>query len=332
MVHDQAFQPSNGAGGPPDAPSVCVFAPAPIVTVSVEHKPDGEDEIHIHAGGQGVWVARLLAKLGVDSVLCVTLGGETGALLRNLSVREGVRLASVGVTSSNGAYVHDRRSGERVAVATMPSGALTRHEIDDLYGLALMEGLAADMTVLTGPQDDHVVPDDMYRRLAGDLRANGRSVVADLSGGRLKAALAGGLHLLKVSDDELRRDGRLERAGSLPAAMDELRAEGADNVVVTLGDERSVALVDGSLHLIRAPAVEALDPKGAGDSFTAATVAALVSGAPMLGALGRGAAAGATNVARRGLASGRQEVVDALTGLVTVERISEDAKELACEF
>jgi 1-phosphofructokinase len=306
-----------------------VFAPAPIVTVSVELRSDGDDEIHVHAGGQGVWVARLLAKLGVEAVLCATLGGETGGLLRHLSVRERVRLASIAVAGSNGAYVHDRRTGERDAVATMPSSPLTRHEVDDLYGLALTEGLAADLTVLTGPQDDDVVPDDVYRRLAGDLRTNGRPVVADLSGRRLEAALAGGLDLVKVSDDELRRDGRLDRAGSLGAAIRDLAAAGADQVVVTLGDERSVALVDGVFHLVRAPTVEALDPTGAGDSFTAATVAALVSGAPLLDSLARGSAAGATNVARRGLASGRHEVVEALTERVTIEPLSDDAKELA---
>lgn len=328
-VRTANLQRTDRGGGPAGPPSVCVFAPAPIVTVSVELRSDGADEIHVHAGGQGVWVARLLAKLGVEAVLCATLGGETGGLLRHLSVRERVRLASVAVAGSNGAYVHDRRTGERDAVATMPSSSLTRHEVDDLYGLGLMEGLAADVTVLTGPQDDDVVPDDVYRRLAGDLRTNGRPVVADLSGRRLEAALAGGLDLVKVSDEELRRDGRLERAGSLGAAARDLADAGADHVVVTLGDERSVALVDGDFHLIRAPTVEALDPTGAGDSFTAATVAAMVSGVPMLDALARGAAAGATNVARRGLASGRHEVVDALTDLVTIEPLPDDAKELA---
>ena len=60
-------EPTDRGDGPAGAPSVCVFAPAPIVTVSVELRSDGDDEIHVHAGGQGVWVARLLAKLGISS-------------------------------------------------------------------------------------------------------------------------------------------------------------------------------------------------------------------------------------------------------------------------
>ena len=41
-----------------------VFSPAPQLTVTVEQGPDGPD-IHLHAGGQGVWQARMIASLGV---------------------------------------------------------------------------------------------------------------------------------------------------------------------------------------------------------------------------------------------------------------------------
>ena len=45
-------------------PSVCVFAPAPILTVTVEAAEDEREELHVHAGGQGFWVARMLGVLG----------------------------------------------------------------------------------------------------------------------------------------------------------------------------------------------------------------------------------------------------------------------------
>ena len=310
------FQPS-GDDPARSCPRVTVFAPAPIVTVSIEIAADGADEVHVHAGGQGVWVARLLAELGADTVLCMTIGGEMGNLVSGLAAAEEVRLATLEVAGANGAYIHDRRSGERRSVATMPSGPLTRHEVDDLHGLVLLEGLTADAVVLTGPQDDHVLPADFYRQVAHDLRTNGVTVIADLSGARLDAVVDGGVALLKVSEEDLQGDGRLAGAGSLPRAMEELVAAGAANIVVTRGDERSLALVDGTLHEIAAPSVEVVEPKGAGDSFTAATVAALVSGDDLVAALVRGAAAGATNVTRHGLASGRRETIDALTPLVT---------------
>src|SRR5215469_16531408 len=43
-----------------------VFAPSTVFTITVEARPDGAAETHLHAGGQGVWVARLLARLGIE--------------------------------------------------------------------------------------------------------------------------------------------------------------------------------------------------------------------------------------------------------------------------
>jgi 1-phosphofructokinase len=66
-------------------PRVCVFAPAPLLTVTIETgSGSGTDEIHLHAGGQGFWIARLVAELGVDVVLCGSFGGETGRVARAL--------------------------------------------------------------------------------------------------------------------------------------------------------------------------------------------------------------------------------------------------------
>jgi 1-phosphofructokinase len=35
---------------------VTIFAPSPTLTVTVEEH-DGEPDVHVHAGGQGVWQA-----------------------------------------------------------------------------------------------------------------------------------------------------------------------------------------------------------------------------------------------------------------------------------
>ena len=228
----------------PERPRVCVFAPAPLLTVTIE-KPSadrGDGEVHLHAGGQGYWIARMLLRLDVDVVLCAALGGETGPILRRLMADEGIRIVGV-AAGSNGAYVHDRRSGRRVEVAAMPALTLSRHSIDDLYSTTLVEALTATITVLSGPEDGAVVlPDDFYRRLTVDVRTNGGRVVADLSGDRLDAVVAGGVDVIKVSEEELERDGLLARTGSVDAAMRHLVEAGAGNVIVSHGDERASAL------------------------------------------------------------------------------------------
>jgi 1-phosphofructokinase len=306
-----------------DRPRVCVFAPAPLLTVTIEaaSADRGDGEVHLHAGGQGFWIARMLTRLDVDVVLCGALGGETGPILRRLMADAGLRV--VGIDSgSNGAYVHDRRSGERVEVAAMPAATLSRHAVDDLYGTTIVEALRADVTVLSGPeQGADVLPDDVYRRLASDIRANGGHVIADLSGGRLDAVLEGGVDVLKVSEEELDRDGRLARAGSVEQAMRELVASGAEHVIVSHGDERASALIDGALVQASGPAFEPAETRGACDSLTAAVAAGLARGGSLTDALRLGSAAGALNVTRRGLGSGGRDQIERLAEGVRIEEV-----------
>jgi DNA-directed RNA polymerase specialized sigma24 family protein len=180
---------------------VAVFSPAPLLTITVEAGA-AEDEIHVHAGGQGVWVAQMVSVLGVPVSLCSAFAGETGTVVEQLLEQRGMAVRGVSSDVRGSAYVHDRRDGERRVVAEMAPDSLSRHDADELYGTMLAEGMNAAVSVLTGSTRE-VVPVDTFRRLAADLRHNGRIVVADLSGEQLTAVLEGGVTVLKVAHGEL---------------------------------------------------------------------------------------------------------------------------------
>src|SRR5919198_625075 len=124
-------------------------APEPILTVTIERGAGESAEIHLHAGGQGFWIARMASRLGAEATLCAALGGESGDILRALIESAGLGLRSVDSQASNGAYVHDRRSGKREVLAESPDPELTRHELDELYGATVATGLEGGVTVLT---------------------------------------------------------------------------------------------------------------------------------------------------------------------------------------
>jgi 1-phosphofructokinase len=304
---------------------VCVFAPAPLLTVTIESKADGSerDEIHIHAGGQGFWIARLVAELGPEVVLCGSFGGETGRVAEALITDEGIACRGIATTGNNGTYIHDRRTGERVETASMPGDPLSRHEADELYGIVLLEGIESTVAVLGGPTGPPIVPPSTYRRLATDLRANGTIVVADLSGEPLRAVLAGGVDVLKISAEELADEGRIEsnELGDVVEAMRALAEEGAEHVVTTRAHEPALALVDGELLVVRPPRLTEEDHRGAGDSLSAGVAATLASGGELAEGLRVGAAAGALNVTRRGLATGSNEEIRRLARHVAVEQL-----------
>lgn len=304
---------------------VMIFAPSPLLTITLEDDAGGGD-LHVHAGGQGVWQARMLRTLGNSVSICAALTGETGRIVRHLLEEDGVEVHAVEREGRGAAYVHDRRSGEREVVAELPGDALSRHDLDELYAIVLREAMDADLVLLSGPSSDGIIPDDVYRRLTADLSAAGKTVVVDLVGPRLAAALLGGVRIVKVSDVELHEAGEVQgdSVAEIIAAARRIREAGAESVVVSRAGQPTL-LVDGdSAFAVRVPVMEEVDSRGAGDSFTAALASALVEGATMQDAVGLGVAAGALNVTRHGLGSGDAEAIHRLSTQVEVQRIGAD--------
>ena len=298
---------------------VMVFAPTAMLTVTVE-SPADEVELHLHAGGQGVWQARMIRSLGVPVTLCAAVGGEVGSVLRTLIEAEDVDLRLVNRDSGSGWYVDDRRSGDRNRIAEAPGGPLGRHELDELYGIALSAGLGAVVSVLSGPNDPSLVPDDMYRRLAADLTEHGGRVVADLSGSYVDAVLGGGVDFLKVSEEELVRDGRVGPGDeeALVRILRALRDRGAASVLISRADQPALALLDGELLTVHPPKLEEADHHGAGDSMTAGVAAVLARGGDLREAVRTGAGAGALNVTRHGLGTGSADAIAEVADRVTL--------------
>ncbi|HEX8631880.1 MAG TPA: PfkB family carbohydrate kinase [Catenuloplanes sp.] len=294
-----------------------VFAPVPRLTVTVEQF-DGRAELHLHAGGQGVWEARMLRVLGVPVTLCATVGGETGGVLEDLIAGEDMTLRAVHRQNSSGWYVHHRRGDDRAEVADSPGEPLTRHELDELYGLTLVEGLRSAISVLSGPMDPGLVPAQLYQRLAADLTANGSRVVADLSGEYLAAVLAGGVHVVKLSHSEAIEGGWADGDGveALVKAMRRLHDEGADAVVVSRAGDPALALLDEQVFTVEVPPLQVVEHRGAGDSMTAGIAAVLARGGDLQQAVRTGAAVGAVNVTRHGLGSGQADVITEIAGRV----------------
>jgi 1-phosphofructokinase len=240
------------------------------------------------------------------------MGGETGLVLRVLARRYRIELRGPTTDSWNGSYVHDRRSGERITVAEADSPELQRHDVDELYGIAIAAGLEADATLLTGPEHEAVLEGDVYRRLVTDLRSNGRTVLADLTGSALAGALAGRPEILKVSDEELVAEGYAasRQPRELVAGMRALRRAGAESVVITRGPEPLLALVDDEPLEFAGPRFTPLDPRGCGDSMFAALGVGLGSGLNLDDSLRLAVAAGALNATRHGLGSGHRAEIE----------------------
>jgi 1-phosphofructokinase len=147
----------------------------------------------------------------------------------------------------------------------------------------------------------------------------------------LTGALEGGVDLLKLSDEQLVEGGhaRGDAPDELWSGLERLHEAGAAAVLLSRADAPSLVL-DGSRRLeVEPPRFEALNPRGAGDTMTAAAAAGLARGLDLEQALAPAAAAAALNVTRQGLGTGDFRAIERVAEHVEVREAGGGSDEPA---
>ncbi len=265
----------------------------------------------------------MMCHLEYQPIVVAPVGGESGAVLRGLVASWGPELVAIEMQHDSPAYIHDRRSGKREEFARSQIPCLDRHEMDNFYGAVLDEASASGACVITGKVEGDSIPLDFYHRLGADLKATGVQAIGDLHGAELDAFLDGGpLDTLKVSDEDLIKDGRLEQDAPIQRRLDaikQLRERGAKQVVISAAKGPTVAYIGGLEMVAEAPSLEAVDPKGSGDAMTAGLVAGVLEQREPQEVLKVACAAGAANVTRHGLGNVNGKLVESLSEKVSVK-------------
>ncbi len=302
---------------------IAVFGPSPMLSVTIERRGAGNDDVHCHPAGQGVWLSRMAAELGARPVLCSFIGGETGAVLEPLLEQLPGDLRLVRSTSGTGCYVTDRRNGDRQILAHAHADPPSRHEADELVAATTAIALDSEVLAVCNPYPGESLPLDVYRDLVANARGAGVQVVADLSSPRLEAAAAAGPELVKLNDWELAAyvKGPVDTPQRLRGAAERLRELGARNVLVTRAGDPALALLGEDAWELVPPKFDAGSREGCGDTMMGAISAALAAGRELPDALVLGAAAGAVNFLRHGLGTGSRREVEELKPEVELRRL-----------
>jgi 1-phosphofructokinase len=298
-----------------DGGKIAVFGPSLLLTVTIEARPqDDRDDVHLEAGGQGVWVSRAAGELGAYPLLCGFAGGEPGRVVEALLEEMPGERRLVPCAAPSECYVVDRRDGSRRLLSRSWTGPPSRHEQDDLFSLTCSTAIDSDVLVVCNPLPPEALPLELYAALVTDVRANGVPVLVDLSSPRLDRALEGAPDLVKLNDWELGEYVRGPVDGPrLLAGAERLREAGAGTVVVTRGGEPGLVLHDDRTWELVPPRLERGFREGCGDTMMGGLAAGWAGGLGLERALVLGAAAGAANFLRRGLGSGSREVIEELT-------------------
>ena len=284
------------------------------------------------AGGKGINVARALKRLGAPVVCTGLAGGRTGTLLVEELTNEGilndfVRIREESRTSitvldpTSNAYTEINEWGPEVSEDELD---MLREKLDYL-------AQRAEFVVLAGSLPRGLDP-GVYGGFVRDLARRQLLAVLDTEGEPLRLGVEAEPYLVSPNQREAEAlVGHEFDEEDLAAALDEIAALGARNVIVTQATGCYALLREDRDELrvrARAPHVEPTSTVGAGDTLLAGFIAARVSGRSFDDAVRSAVAAGAASVLEPGPGRFDPREASRLTPLVTLERLEPIAQDV----
>lgn len=304
--------------------AVAVLALNPAVDISyeipqlLEYQKVCARKTWYFPGGNGINVARALNELRVPVHCCSAIGGESGDLLLRLlgdSLGDNhtwFRLQ--GETRLNTNIMQQSPPGQFEITSLGPEiPAAVLAEITAHFLGAAGSGIAV-LTGLIPPG----VPEETYRVLAGQVRAQGGRVVLDTYGAVLEQALEAQPCMVRLSRYvlEMASKRRLDNIPLVAEAARSLLRPGMEYLCVTLGDEGAILTDTGNSYYCSAPRVHKQSTVGSGDALVAGLVSALREGASSADMLRLGVICGSTTAMHPG------------TGLFSRDELNLDSAEL----
>jgi tagatose 6-phosphate kinase len=269
------------------------------------------------AAGKAINVAKVLKVLGETPLATGFLGGDRGEFVRAVLSERGIESEFVTVSArtrqcltvideSTGTHTELVEEGRAVAPADHDRlMEIIRRHVADCRAV-VMSG-----TITAG------VPVDLYAQVARLAHAASALALADAQGAAL-------LELLPAQPDLVKPTVKrpLTTEADVMAAMRELAERGARRVMVTSGKEPALAFDGRDFWRIIPPRIQAVNPIGSGDAFTAGLVWRLLRGDDLGEACRWASAAGAANALTAMAGEVNRADVDRLAQEVTVERAS----------
>jgi 1-phosphofructokinase family hexose kinase len=269
--------------------------------------------VRAYAGGKGLHVARAVAALGEPARLVGLIDATHRSFFEDALSPLGVSFHGIEVDSVRTCLAIRESGGARVTEILEPGP-----EVDEAGQRAVCDAFLSlarqsDLAVLSGS-----VPrgfgEDVYARLATELREAGVRCLVDASGPLLRAAVAAQPFLVKPNREELEAllGDRIGDVAAAAAAARVLCARGITIVVVSLGAEGALLASEGRVCHAAAPPQPAENTVGSGDCLLAGVAVGLARGLPLDEVLRLGVACGTANTLSMEHGYVRREHVDAV--------------------
>jgi tagatose 6-phosphate kinase len=278
--------------------------------------------VKVSASGKTINVARVLKTLGQDVQVCVPVGGEGRNVIRTDLQAAGIQAQLVAAASPTRTCVTviDRSNGTATELVEEP-GQLTTEESQNI--LKFLKGMIrqARVLVLSGKLAPGV-PAGFYADCCSIATTAKVDVILDTRGEPLLGALSLKPKIVKPNRAELAETLGvvIENAAGLRRAITALHSRGAQNVVVTIGNEGAVASDGTSFWKIFPLPINPVSAIGSGDAFSAGLAAGLAEKEDLIDACRLATATAAANALTPGAGFVRSEDIQRLLPQVKWEK------------
>ncbi|WAH37974.1 1-phosphofructokinase family hexose kinase [Alicyclobacillus dauci] len=238
----------------------------------------------VYAGGKGLGVARAIKTLGPDVVVYGFVGGITGRFLRQTCEALGIedRQTEIqGETRICNILVDDSTS--QVTVLNEKGPWVSEAEVEKMLLALLGDCEEGDIVVLSGSIPSGV-PSSIYRQMIEQLNPVGVKTIVDTSGIPLRESATAKPWIIKPNLSEFQELIGSTDIPSLKTVAEESRKflnESTYAVIVTLGEQGVITVLENECFLAKAPKVPVVNPTASGDTFLGAFVVDLLQSGDM---------------------------------------------------
>jgi 1-phosphofructokinase family hexose kinase len=246
-------------------------------------------ESRTFASGKIVNVLVTLNALDAPAHCLTFCGGMEGQALRDDIKRLGASIEGIETrTRTRVCTTIIDRSTQQVTELVENTAPVEVDELDALRTACETHAARASVAVVSGSMPVGA-PADTFRRLLEGLDLD---IIADIRGPELLEILPLRPLVVKPNREELARtlDTPIESEEELRQAMQEIHARGAQWVVVSQGADAMLALGNQTFYRFEPPAVDCVNPIGAGDAFAAGLAEAYSRNLEMTDAIRHGIA------------------------------------------
>lgn len=273
-------------------------------------------------GGKGLHVANVATILGEDCIATGFLGGKSGEFIEDKLKEYGIKQDFVkinGETRECLAFITD----DLVQTEILEPGPEVTIKEQEEFLKKYKELLKDSKVIVASGSVPQKVSKDFYKKLIEISNLNGKEFLLDTSGDLLKNGIEGKPFFIKPNKDEIESlTGR--KINSVKDAIEEIKKfqiQGIKFVVISLGENGSIAGYEGKFYKVTFEKVEAVNPVGSGDAYVAGIAVGIERGYSIKKILKLASACGTANAIEKESGFVRKSMVEKLMKNVEVKEI-----------